>query len=70
MPELSEFEPGRRVATHPATDVWMQGDRYGVVERVGGRWIYVRLDSGRRVKMAPANVILVPRWHQIPKEHA
>ena len=39
---------GERVRTHPATDAWMQGDRYGyVVEHTGNR-VLVQLDSGRR----------------------
>lgn len=38
-----------RVELHPATDAWMQGDRFGVVERIGKRWIYVRLDRSQRI---------------------
>lgn len=28
---LTQFPKGQRVQTHPATDAWMKGDRYGVV---------------------------------------
>lgn len=31
---LSEFPKGQRVTTHPATDAWMRGDRYGVVVEI------------------------------------
>lgn len=62
-----DFHPGQRVQTHPATDAWMQGDRYGVVRSIGGIWIHVTLDSGRCRKMRPADLIPVPAWQQIPK---
>ena len=31
---LSDFPKGQRVTTHPATDAWMRGDRYGVVVEI------------------------------------
>lgn len=40
-------EPGQRVALMPHTDTWMQGDRYGTVTKIGRKWLYVRMDSGR-----------------------
>lgn len=52
-----EFEVGQRVQLHPATDRWMQGDRYGTVEEVGTRFVWVRMDlSGQLVKVAAANL--------------
>lgn len=47
-----------RVATHPATDAWMRGDRFGTVEKIGRRnlRIYVRLDSGRLQSFLPHNL--------------
>lgn len=57
---------GRRVKLHPATDLWMMGHRYGTVERVGGRWVYVRLDAGQVRKILPMNLQLVPEWQRIP----
>jgi hypothetical protein len=41
-----------RVAIAPHTDAWMRGDRYGVVETLGPRWVGVRTDSGRLRKFA------------------
>lgn len=39
---------GERVETHPATDAWMQGDRYGEVVSIGRKYVHVKLDrSGR-----------------------
>ena len=37
MYKTSEHVPqvGRRVKIHPATDAWMQGDRYGEVVKIG-----------------------------------
>jgi hypothetical protein len=48
---------GTRLELHPATDDWMRGDRFGTVERVGRKYLYVRMDrSGRLRKTAPRNV--------------
>lgn len=37
---------GQRVELHPATDVWMRGDRYGVIEHImrGSEYARVRFD--------------------------
>ena len=51
------LENGMRVAIHPATDAWMQGDRYGYVVRIGRKWIFVRCDRSERVRrFHPDNV--------------
>lgn len=52
---------GDRVALHPATDLWMQGDRHGVVARVvtGQTWCVVSLDSGRSRRVSFADLALV-----------
>jgi len=65
MPHLTDFKPGDRVQLHPATDLWMQGARYGVVKRIGGRWIYVSLDIGLIKKILPMNLMPVPAWHRL-----
>jgi len=54
---------GKRVQIHPATDAWMQGDRYGVVVKhtrnrkasaTGYRTHHVKMDkSGRTLKLSP-----------------
>lgn len=50
----------QRVQAHPSTDAWMQGDRYGVVSKVGRKYVHVKMDkSGRTVKFAPANLLEV-----------
>ena len=64
---------GTRVVLHPATDAWMQGDRYGVIVGFGHSRLYVntytreettarpylvKMDrSGRRLRMHPDDVI-------------
>jgi len=58
---MEKYTKGDRVATHPATDVWMQGDRYGTILAAfrlrSGEWAYrVRLDSGREVKCHERNL--------------
>ena len=58
--ELStdDYRVGQRVQAHPATDTWMRGDRYGTVERVGRRYIRVRMDrSGHLKRFTPDNLL-------------
>lgn len=47
------------VELHPATDEWMQGDRYGaiVAQRKNGE-ILVRLDKSQKLKWFPPEYIL------------
>ena len=49
-PCTDEVTAGDRVATHPATDAWMMGDRAGVVVAVGARFVHVRCDRSNRVR--------------------
>ena len=41
---------GVRVNTMPHTNVWLSGQRYGTIARVGRKWIHVLMDSGRTEK--------------------
>ena len=51
------FNPGDRVETHPATDSWMMGDRFGTVKTVGRKYVHVVMDkSGAVRKFAPNNL--------------
>jgi hypothetical protein len=44
-----------RVALAPHTDLFMRGARYGTLERVGRKWLHVRLDAtGRIVRLSPS----------------
>ena len=43
-----DFKPGQRVQAHPATDRWMKGQRFGTVEMIGKRTVWVRFDRGSR----------------------
>lgn len=45
----SDYRKGERVQAHPSTDAWMKGDRYGVVEGVGRKWVKVRMDRSKTV---------------------
>lgn len=57
---LTGFLIGDRVQTHPATDSWMQGDRYGEVVKIGHAYVHVKLDkSGLTKKFAPENLIRI-----------
>lgn len=54
------FKTRERVQAHPATDVWMRGDRYGTVEMVGRKYVHVKMDrSGRTLKFTEDNLIKV-----------
>lgn len=49
--ELPKHLKNNRVELHPATDAWMQGDRYGSIQ---ARWengdVLVRLDKSDKLK--------------------
>lgn len=49
------MDKGDRVQLHPATDAWMQGDRYGTVDKVtaSGKLVVVMDKSGRRLRVDP-----------------
>ena len=48
---------GTRVESHPATNAWIFGDRYGVVVKVGRKYVHVKMDrSGRVLRFTPDNV--------------
>lgn len=52
------MKTGDRVELHPATDAWMQGDRYGEVIKIGRKYIHVKMDrSGRTLPMLPKHVL-------------
>lgn len=52
-----EMNPGDRVELHPATDRWMRGDRFGTVEKIGRKYIHVRMDrSGQLARVLPADI--------------
>lgn len=58
--EARDFTKGQRVQTHPATDAWMAGDRFGTVVRVGTRWVSVDMDrSGKRRRFDPNDLMTV-----------
>jgi hypothetical protein len=51
---VATFTVGQRVELHPATDAWMQGDRFGVVVKLGRVYVHVKMDrSGRTLPMRP-----------------
>ena len=55
--ENINIKPGHRVQLHPATNAWMQGDRYGTIVQVGTKLVTVKLDtSGRTLRFHPAGL--------------
>jgi hypothetical protein len=52
------FYVGERVQSHPATDRWMMGDRFGSVVKIGSRLVHVKMDrSGRTIKYSANNLL-------------
>lgn len=39
-----------RVCAAPHTDVFMQGERFGTVRKVGRRWVHVNMERSGRVR--------------------
>ncbi len=53
----SDYKVDQRVQTHPATDAWMSGDRYGKVTEIGRKKVHVKMDSGRTRSFHPDNLL-------------
>jgi hypothetical protein len=51
------FPVGRRVEIAPHTDLWMRGDRYGVVTRTTRTRAYVRFDRSERTSRIPTDLL-------------
>ena len=56
--EMERLPNGTRVQLHPATDAWMQGDRYGEIVGLGNRREYVDRSTGEHTFMRPYRVKL------------
>lgn len=56
---VSAFAPGTRVETHPATDLFMMGCRYGTAVKAGRVRVTVRLDNR-------THPVSLPRTHLKP----
>lgn len=54
---VKDFQIGDNIELHPATDAWMQGDRFGMVSKIGRKYIHVLMDrSDRTLQMLPKDV--------------
>lgn len=54
---VKDFEIGDNIELHPATDAWMSGDRFGMVSKLGVKYVYVLMDkSDKTLKMLPKDV--------------
>lgn len=56
---LDEFEVEQRIEVHPATELWMQGFRFGIVRKVGREKLTVevnRLGATLTVTLRPRDV--------------
>ena len=58
--KLSDFKVGDRVELHPGTDLWMRGNRFGMVEVIGKRYVHVRMDrSGGIYSTTPRHIRII-----------
>ncbi len=69
---MADARIGKRCQLHPATDCWMRGDKFGMIQSVSrrsrsfldprdprnGKTFMVLLDaSGRRMRVAEGNIL-------------
>ena len=52
----ADFAVGDRVQLHPALDLWMRGVRFGNVTKIGRKYVHVKPDNYRRVRISPENL--------------
>lgn len=51
----SDFRVGQSVRIDPGTDLWMRGGRSGRVEKIGHKWVHVKLDMiSKTVRILPS----------------
>jgi hypothetical protein len=51
METSKRYWVGKRVELHPATDAWMQGDRFGeVVDRMSNGNFKIRMDKSKKIR--------------------
>ena len=43
------MQKGDRVQIRPHHDVWMMGDRYGTIEKVGRKYVHIHMDKSDKV---------------------
>lgn len=59
------LQKDQRVMAHPGTDAWMQGDRYGTVQKVGRKWIHVKMDNSGKIRKLPPDRLYTPDIQEI-----
>ena len=57
MTALSDYTVGDRVELAPHTDLWLRGARYGIVSKIGRKYLTVLLDrTGGFVRVLPRDI--------------
>jgi ribosomal protein L21E len=52
---ITNFALGDRVQLSPSTDRWMMGDRYGLVTKMGTKYLHILMDkSNKTILIAPS----------------
>lgn len=56
--KVSDFEVGESVRLHPALDLWMMGERFGTVVKLGRKYVWVLGQrSGKTYRIRPGNLL-------------
>ena len=50
---LYQFQKGDRIQARPATDCWMQGDRFGTVDSIGRKWFWIEMERSCQMRGIP-----------------
>jgi len=59
--KTNQYTVGERVELHPGLDAWMRGDRFGVVVKLGTKYVHVMMDRSKRtLKVAPNYMDVIP----------
>lgn len=59
MNTINDFKVGQRVQLHPATDRWMRGDRWGVVYKLGRKYVELVMETtGAHLRVPPDLILL------------
>lgn len=62
------FQKDLRVHTHPATDCWMRGERFGTVTLVGRKYVHVKMDASGKVRKFAPDLLIRVNVEEIGKE--
>lgn len=57
---VEDFTVGTMVQLHPCTDQWMQGDRFGWIQRIKDGLVHVKMDRSKRMLRCNPEHLMTP----------